>query len=250
MNEEIQTEINQSYNNPKNIWILVLSILLTALIVGIGMYFLQQLSTKNTEKAFQTQIQELQTQIKELNKNKEDVGVIPEVAETSKTLNVIKKDVLETKYLAINTSNWKVYTNDSYGFSFSYPEGFAIVKDAVKVIYSGNSSAKNWYQITLIDISGTENTYFNIDINPDGYGPFFYDKTYDLSMNSTGKIVVNSIEKILVNEQNTDGKIQIGSNVVKDFNSQEYMFRFGFDEGGKDMEPILKGILNSLLFTK
>ncbi|MCF6276276.1 MAG: hypothetical protein L3J07_00330 [Candidatus Magasanikbacteria bacterium] len=81
MNEEMQNETHNMQDNSKNVWILVVSIIFTALIVGIGVYFLQSINIKNIEKRMQTQNQELQSKIEEI------------------------KDILETKQVIIQTEN-------------------------------------------------------------------------------------------------------------------------------------------------
>lgn len=64
--EQLNEQPIESIQSSKNIWIIVVSIVATALIVGGGVYAWQKSNLKSTEQSLQQQISELQNQISQL----------------------------------------------------------------------------------------------------------------------------------------------------------------------------------------
>ena len=144
---------------------------------------------------------------------------------------------------------WKTYRADKYGVSFSYPPNFQIITDKIQIEYIGHPKGFNWYRIELADSSAPEKPFMRFEIDPDGYGPFFPDKTYQVTESSTGKVVINSVNDS-GSENSNDGKVLIIPNVLEVSNGHSYYWQFSFNESGKDYEPMFKQILSTFQFTK
>ena len=87
------------------------------------------------------------------------------------------------------------------------------------------------------------------EIDPDGYGPFFPDKTYQITENQTGKIIISQV-KVAGGENSNDGKILIIPGILESSNGHSYYWQFSYNEGGKDFEALFKQILSTFKFTK
>lgn len=69
MNERNDSQINEPTQISKNIWIIIIFIVTTALVTGTGVYFWQNSNLKFTEQILQQQISTLQSQITTLSDN-------------------------------------------------------------------------------------------------------------------------------------------------------------------------------------
>lgn len=63
MNEENSLQSNEPVQSSKNIWVIVISVIITALIIGGGVYAWQRFNLKSTEQDLQQQIENLQSQL-------------------------------------------------------------------------------------------------------------------------------------------------------------------------------------------
>ena len=66
MNEQNIPQANEPVQSSKHIWITVIAVVLTAIIVGGGIYTWQKSNLRSTEQSLQQQITELQNQIPNL----------------------------------------------------------------------------------------------------------------------------------------------------------------------------------------
>ncbi len=66
MNEQNNSQSIDTIQSHKNIWILVIAIILTALIVGGAIYIWQNSKMKSTKQSLQQQISALKNQISQL----------------------------------------------------------------------------------------------------------------------------------------------------------------------------------------
>jgi len=195
-----------------NIGIIVITIIITTIIVGGGIYLWQESNLRSVERSLQQQLSD-------------NRGLI-QSAENSSGVEKIE------------TANWKIYKSDKYGFSFSYPKSFQIVEEDFW-----------WYKIKLVDSSAVEQPMMLLGIDPEGAGPFFPDKGYELSENPAGKIVVNSVDYFDVDEYTLDGQLFVSASLEAS-NGHIYHWQFYFNEGGKDYEPVFKQILSTFKFEK
>lgn len=109
MNEQKFQQSNKliQNQNPKNVWIII-TVIITALIVGGGVYVWQQLNLKSTEQSLRQQIIDLENQIKF-------------IQSTDKTVDR------------------KFYRDDEYGFEMNYPLEFGQIIDKGKNTYLLNN---------------------------------------------------------------------------------------------------------------
>lgn len=117
MNEQNFPQPNESVQGSKNIWIIVIAVVLTALIVGGGVYAWQMSNLKSTEQSLQQQIISLENQIKllQLSEN-QDNDVTPPLTnnDSDKTETVSSLTSLD--------QTWDLYTNHKHGFSIKVPK--------------------------------------------------------------------------------------------------------------------------------
>jgi len=147
----------------------------------------------------------------------------------------------------VDTSDWKTYSSEKYKFSFKYPADFKIKTDTVRITYP---NGKNWYRLELTDSSTPESPLISFEVNPDGYGPFFPDKTYEIKELENGKIEITNIVLEEKSENSDDGYTWIIPNSIKSNNGNDYFIQFIFKEDGKDWESIFNQILSTIKFIK
>jgi len=117
MNEQNNLQLNEPVQSPKNTWVIVISILATALIVGGGVYAWQRSSLKSTEQNLQQQIYMLESQIKLLQQSaSQDNNDIPPLTNESPNEIEIVSDLTSLD------QTWDLYTNNKYGFSIKVPK--------------------------------------------------------------------------------------------------------------------------------
>jgi len=118
MNEQNFPQPNEPVQSSKNIWIIVIAIIVTALVTGGGVYSWQSLVLNSTEKSLQQQITFLENQISQL---KQDLSQpVTEEQKKEENNNIAKDDTT----LPDTTSDSNNYTNSKYGYSIKYPSGW------------------------------------------------------------------------------------------------------------------------------
>jgi len=125
----------------KKVWIVIISVVVVAVVVGAGTYYF-------TNRAAQTEKENLRNQINELQSQAEPSQVEEETTETEGT----------------SESNLETYKSSEYGYSFSYPKTW----DLKKVEGSGNSIIDERITITKKDDSQT------VTQSPNGTGSAEY----------------------------------------------------------------------------
>ena len=132
----------------KNIWITVIAVIVTALIIGSGVYAWQRSNLKNTEQGLQQQISVLQNQISQLQQAQTNQN-LPNANQDQRQDN----DTAPTQPPADNkqTSNTKLHSSDRYNLSFSYPNTFYSLDDPAK----WNAILISEAPINFPDIGGT-----------------------------------------------------------------------------------------------
>lgn len=142
-------------------------------------------------------------------------------------------------------SDWQSYKNEKHKFNLSYPHDFKIVTDGTHVKYTND---REWYRFVIKNDTVEEIPYLFLEINPDGYGPIFIDKTYRLMEQEDGSVIIKSIEVKDETELNNDKMMVITAGITSQ-NGIGYSIRVGFKEVGYDYEPLLKQILETFKFT-
>lgn len=132
MNEQNNLQSNEFLQNSKNIWIIVIAIIVTALIVGGSVYAWQKLNLKNTEQNLEQQISLLQNQISQLQQNKEQTTTSPKFVENDNDLSneSDKKDVSSNVTEESRTDDQvyqeRPYDDDKWGYEFKYSHEFTL----------------------------------------------------------------------------------------------------------------------------
>lgn len=83
-------------NSHKTVWPIVVAVIITAFIIGGGVWYWQRTINQKAQQALQQEIDNLKSQIEQLRQSE------------------------------IDTSGWKIYQNDEYGFEFKYPNDHTI----------------------------------------------------------------------------------------------------------------------------
>ncbi|MBU4380953.1 hypothetical protein L6255_03475 [Candidatus Parcubacteria bacterium] len=169
MNEQNFPQSNESIQSSKNIWITIVAVIITALVVGGGVYVWQRSTIKNTEQGLQQQIDTLENQMKLLQQSKSQDN------DTTSPLTEIDTDKTETSSsLTSIDQTWDLYTNHKYGFSIKVP----------KKMFHGYGSMCEWktdsYRpkggIVPVKIFEDENVYISSE--------YFYELTGETVKNS------------------------------------------------------------------
>lgn len=138
---------------------------------------------------------------------------------------------------------WLRYESEEFGVTFSYPSDFELSEELSMEYESG----LKWYRINVTHPTSPEQPNMLLEINPDGYGPFFADKRYQLNETNDGSIEIIEEEVLDNGDLSDDGQVFILTN-IKPTNGNNYSWHFTFDEGGQDFEPLFQEILESFEF--
>lgn len=195
MNEQNNLQPNEPIQGSKNIWIIIISIVITAIIVGGGVYMWQYSIKKNEKQKLQNEIVELNQKIVQLEKEDEKI-VEPtgknDIVDNMKLRNLTRycsnvfsnynQPVDETIINTLNakSNEFRKYTDQGYGLSEVCKYGNKILffldlkTEFIKIINEGNEteleelyeSAEN----TVIGIASSQYNLMNFyPIKVDGY---------------------------------------------------------------------------------
>jgi type II secretory pathway pseudopilin PulG len=118
MNEQNFPQPNESASDLKNIWRIIIAIVVTAIIVGGGVYVWQKSILKSSEQSLRQQITSLENQINQLKQNSSQ-SILD--GQPKKKTN----DIVEDEKTAPNkTDDWSNYTNSKYSYSIKYPNSW------------------------------------------------------------------------------------------------------------------------------
>lgn len=131
-------------------------------------------------------------------------------------------------------------------FEFKYPSNYEIIADFVKVEYSPR---KVWYRVDLEDKQSMGEPWIRFELNPDGYGPIFNSKKYDLSLEKS-RIVVDRVVMVEKNEYNQGPGEMITTGGLEYPNGHWVSWMFSFKTDSVNYEPIFKNILSTFKFTR
>lgn len=223
----------------KPVWMIVISVVVTAGIIGGGTYyFLNAKATKDKDA--------LQSQITDLNKKLTD-------AQTTTSTTTTTTDP---------TASWKTYTNDSYAVSFKYPSNWTLKEDTskscqsfvaitspeTKVAYDkAVAEIKGDIPISLQDISFS---YCKTVQDADGNNPKKWTSFTDLVNDSS---YYHGQEKITFAGQSAYSVIEGGLldyyTILMERNSHIYRIGFGNRETKDKVSTTENQILSTFRFT-
>ncbi len=155
-------------------------------------------------------------------------------------------DVSDQAGIVDPRQGWQTYTSTERGFSFMHPADYVVVEDAVQTVYA---DGREWYRIVVsfgepADAPGQ----FVFEINPDTYGPLFFDSQYAVHIDANGQTVIQGTEALPVTANNQDGEMWIDTIVTADnVVSNVYSWHFFFDES-VDLEETVQLLLTSFVF--
>ncbi|MBD3244963.1 MAG: hypothetical protein GF335_03145 [Candidatus Moranbacteria bacterium] len=115
---------NERVVGSRNILTIIVSVVITALIVGGVVYAWQKISPNKTEQSLQREIISLQNQIKELQGSMEQKQPVTLQEEDNKKQPVTPQEEdnkNQTSTEPTTPDNWKTYSNDELGYSIDYP---------------------------------------------------------------------------------------------------------------------------------
>lgn len=124
MDKQNNSQLNEPTQGSKNIWIVVIAIIITALVVDSGVYAWQRANLKSREQTLQQQIQTLQNEINELknSQNNQVKSGLPEEKISSAEAKTIIQGRAEDVILAIknkDSSKLANFTHPNLGVRFS-----------------------------------------------------------------------------------------------------------------------------------
>lgn len=133
MDEQNTIQSNESVQNSKNIWIIIASVILTALIVGGNVFWWQKTIFQTEQRKFQQQLASLNNQLELVRQENENLmGQIAESKLSFTNDNIIDETASNKGWEEFNsggkfvysTENWSSYsdTNDNFSFSIEYPD--------------------------------------------------------------------------------------------------------------------------------
>jgi len=116
MNEQNIPQSDEPIQSSKHIWITIIAVIVTAIIVGGGVYAWQKSSLQSTEQSLQQQITSLQKQVDKFQEPTQPVVTTPET---------IQKPTQPTD----KTANWETYQNKELGFELKMPSYVSVDKE-------------------------------------------------------------------------------------------------------------------------
>jgi len=132
MDNKNLSQPNESVVGSRNIIMIALFVLITALVVGGAVYVWQKSLLNRAEQSLQTEITALQSQIKKLQ------STIMEQEQPVATQKENNKEQDSTK--STTSNNWKTYSSKELGYSIDYPNNWEVKeynKGEVYISYPG-----------------------------------------------------------------------------------------------------------------
>ena len=113
-------QINEPTQSSRNIWLIIIVVVITALIIGSGVYVWQRMNLKTVESNLQNEIIVLEKQIKNLQQIIDSTNQNSGISTENDDNNQNKKET-ELSLTSLDQI-WDLYTNNKYGFSIKVPK--------------------------------------------------------------------------------------------------------------------------------
>lgn len=138
----------------KNIWLIIITIVLTSAVVGGGTYYFVNSKAEKDKKELNSQISDLNNKIS--------------AAQTALDQTTTPTTSTGTTATTDETANWKTYTNDTYNYSIKYDTGWTVAADQGK---GSEPNRLSWVELqnkatfgdASIVIEVLKNTYSDIN---------------------------------------------------------------------------------------
>ena len=228
-------------------WIITLiAVLITAILVGGGLWWYMNGKIMNETTELKQKISDLENQILSDKIDQDDADI-----------DVVEPEMNNDEDQAVSTSDWQIYSNPQLGFEFKYPSGYKIKEDNLpleRIEFTGpNDSLK------IVNELVAEKPKFTLFFNPDGFGPFFPDIVYKYEQE--GSVLVFSEKEIndpndymLEPNENDEGNgvwIQASAN-WKDSSERDnrffIMFLYDGQDSGYNYQKDFEQIMSSFEF--
>ncbi len=123
MDEQNTTKSNEFVQSSKNIWIIVISVITAALIVGGVTYWWQNQQLQK----YATDIASIKTELQ--NKEASEAALLEKIEQLNKQVQGSETDNKENSTRTTGDMSGDKYTNDAYNFSFTIPSGWVFQRE-------------------------------------------------------------------------------------------------------------------------
>jgi hypothetical protein len=123
MEEQNTTQSNESVQSSKNIWIIVISVITTALIVGGVTYWWQNQQLQK----YATEIESIKAELQ--NKEASEAILLEEIEQLEKQVSLSGTENKESTTQTTSDVSGSQYTNVTYNFSFTIPSGWVFQRE-------------------------------------------------------------------------------------------------------------------------
>lgn len=123
------------------------------------------------------------------------------------------------------------YVSPNLGMSFQYPSEFI----------RGDGSFKYWDNFTLTNLA--DGAFFDIHINPDGFGPIFADKTYTVEEGADGKLQITDVVES-TDEYADNGMVQYIFSLAAS-NGKNYLVLFSVEGNTTKYQDVFEDFIGS-----
>jgi Sec-independent protein translocase protein TatA len=120
MNQQFEQQESSINQTKINIWLIAITAVIAALIVGGSVYFLINRKSQNEINGFQSTIQNLNSQLDQSKKNLDSLNL------KLSDLQNQQVQLQNNTQLSSNTENWEEYTDRDFKYYFKYPENWKI----------------------------------------------------------------------------------------------------------------------------
>lgn len=123
MDEQNNTQSNESVQSSKNIWTIIVSVIATALIVGSLIYWWQNQQIQK----YETEIESIKSELQ--SKDISESSLLEEIEQLK--IQVQDSETGEKENITQTTGDvsGNKYTNDTYNFSFTIPSGWVFLRE-------------------------------------------------------------------------------------------------------------------------
>jgi len=118
MDNQNNSQFNEPVQSSNNIWKIIISVIITALVIGGGVYAWQRFNLKSAEQNLQQQIENLQSQLNQFQQGQVNLN-------QQENINSQGSERSQGEQVNGLTADWKIYKNETYGFEFKYPNDWS-----------------------------------------------------------------------------------------------------------------------------
>ncbi len=141
------------------------------------------------------------------------------------------------------------YVNHMYKFSFAIPDGYEVYEEKIDTLYGDGSS---WLWLSMYKTADNLKRNFHMDVNPDGYGPFFPQQKYMISEGSDHSLNIDSTETQTYSDEDsaiyTENNTSYTTSLLEADNGNSYFFWMSYDSDDVDLHEEFEEILTSVEF--